>query len=334
MKFSLQQVAEAIGGFVEGDGALEVSQLAKIEDAKEGSISFLSNPKYTNFIYTTGATAVIVNKDFVPQKPLNLALIRVLDPRKAFTDVLSFYNESKLKSKVGIEEPSHIGACFSKGENLYLGAFAYIGDHVTVGDNVKIFPNTFIGENVTIGNNTIIYPSVSIYPDTIIGDNCVIDSSTVIGSDGFGYIPNEEGVYDKIPHIGNVEIGNNVSIGASVTIDKSTIGHTIIGDGVKLDNQIHVAHNVAIGKHTVIAAQTGIAGSVRVGKYCRIGGQVGLLGHINIGDKVNIQAQSGVAKNQEDGARIQGMPAFDYNSFNRSYVYFKKLPELLGNHKK
>jgi UDP-3-O-[3-hydroxymyristoyl] glucosamine N-acyltransferase len=327
MKFTAEQIAGILEGEIVGDPNIEVSRLSKIEEGSDGSLTFLSNPKYTNYIYSTKASVTIVNDTFVPESPITTTLIKVADAYKAFSKLLEFYNQVKL-NKSGIEQPSTISESAKYGENLYLGSFSYIGDNVVLGDNVKIYPNSFIGDNVTIGNNVIIFAGAKIYSETVIGSNCTIHSGVIIGADGFGYAPNEDGSYNKIPQIGNVIIEDNVDIGANSTIDRATLGSTIIRKGVKLDNQIQVAHNVEIGKNTVIAAQTGIAGSTKVGENCMIGGQVGIVGHLTIGNNVRIQAQSGVAGNIKDNEILQGSPTFGYSDFSKSYVHFKNLPKL------
>jgi UDP-3-O-[3-hydroxymyristoyl] glucosamine N-acyltransferase len=328
MKFTAEQIAGILEGEIVGDANVEVSRLSKIEEGTEGSLTFLSNPKYTNFIYTTKASITIVNDTFVPETPINTTLIKVIDAYKAFSKLLEFYNQVKL-NKNGIETPSFISESAAYGENLYLGSFGYIGDNVILGNNVKIYPGSFIGDNVTIGNNVIIFAGAKIYSETVIGNNCTIHSGTIIGSDGFGYAPNEDGTYDKIPQIGNVIIEDNVDIGANSTIDRATLGSTIIRAGVKLDNQVQIAHNVEVGNNTVIAAQTGVAGSTKVGENCMIGGQAGIAGHLIIGNNVRIQAQSGVARNIKDNEVLQGSPTFGYSDFSKSYVHFKNLPKLV-----
>jgi UDP-3-O-[3-hydroxymyristoyl] glucosamine N-acyltransferase len=328
MKFTAEQIAGILEGEIVGDPNIEVSRLSKIEEGSEGSLTFLSNPKYVNYIYTTKASVTIVNDTFVPESPITTTLIKVADAYKAFSKLLEFYNQVKL-NKSGIEQPSTISESAKYGENLYLGSFSYIGDNVVLGDNVKIYPGSFIGDNVTIGNNVIIFAGAKIYSETIIGNNCTIHSGTIIGADGFGYAPNEDGTYNKIPQIGNVIIEDNVDIGANSTIDRATLGSTIIREGVKIDNQIQIAHNVEIGKNTVIAAQTGIAGSTKVGENCMIGGQVGIVGHLTIGNNVRIQAQSGVGRNIKDNEVLQGSPTFGYSDYSKSYVHFKNLPKLV-----
>ncbi len=329
MKFTANQIAEILEGTVVGDANIEVDKLSKIEEGQKGSLTFLSNPKYTHFIYSTNASIAIVNNEFVPEKEIKTTLIKVEDAYKAFSKLLTYYNEIRL-NKSGIENPHFISESATLGEDVYIAAFSYISDNVKIGNNVKIYPNVFIGDNVQIGENTIIMTGVKIYSDCIVGDNCVLHAGIVIGADGFGFAPNEEGIYSKVPQIGNVIIEDNVDIGACTTIDRATLGSTIIRKGVKLDNQIQIAHNVEIGENTVVAAQTGIAGSTKIGSNCMLGGQVGIVGHITIGNNVKIQAQSGISKNVKDNEVIQGSPAFGYGDFYKSYVYFKKLPELVA----
>lgn len=330
MKFTAEQIASILEGEVVGNPQATVYKLSKIEEGVAGALTFLANPKYQNFIYSTKATITIVNNTFIPEQELSTTLIKVEDAYKAFSKLLEYYNQVKLM-KSGIEQPSIISENVEYGENLYLGSFCYIGKNVKIGNNVKIYPNTFVGDNVTIGNDTILFAGVRIYSETEIGNNCTIHSGTIIGSDGFGFAPNENGTYSKVPQIGNVVIEDYVDVGSCTTIDRATLGSTIIRKGVKLDNQIQIAHNVEIGENTVIAAQTGIAGSTKIGKNCMIGGQVGIAGHLNIGDGVRIQAQSGIGKNIKDGETIQGTPAFNYGDFNKSYVHFKNLPKIVSD---
>ncbi|MEO4005416.1 MULTISPECIES: UDP-3-O-(3-hydroxymyristoyl)glucosamine N-acyltransferase [unclassified Flavobacterium] len=328
MKFTAEQIAGILEGVVVGNPAAEVYKLAKIEEGTEGSLTFLANPKYLNYIYTTQATITIVNATFEPEQELTTTLIKVEDAYKSFSKLLEYYNQVKLM-KSGIEQPSVISDNVTYGENLYLGSFCYIGANVKIGNNVKIYPNSFVGDNVTIGDDTILFAGVRVYSETEIGKKCVIHSGSIIGSDGFGFAPNEEGVYNKVPQIGNVIIEDNVDIGACTTIDRATLGSTVIRKGVKLDNQIQIAHNVEIGENTVIASQTGVAGSTKIGKNCMIGGQVGIVGHITIGNNVKIQAQSGVSRSVKDFETIQGSPAFNYGDFSKSYVVFKNLPKIV-----
>tara|TARA_B110000240_G_scaffold60553_1_gene68977 strand:+ start:77 stop:1102 length:1026 start_codon:yes stop_codon:yes gene_type:complete len=328
LKFTAAQIAGILEGEVEGNPEVEVSKLSKIEEGIPGSLSFLSNPKYTQYIYTTKASAVIVDKNFKAENEINTTLIRVDDAYKSFSKLLEYYNQVKM-NKTGIEQPVFISESANYGKNIYIGAFAYISDNVKIGDNVKIYPNVYIGDNVIIANNVTLFSGAKIYSDTQIGDNCVIHSSAILGADGFGFSPNEKGEFIKVPQTGNVIIEDNVDIGAATSIDRATLGSTIIRKGVKLDNQIQIAHNVEIGKNTVIAAQTGIAGSTKIGENCMIGGQVGIAGHLSIGNNVRIQAQSGIGRNVNDNETLQGSPAFTYNDYNKSYVHFKNLPKII-----
>nr|WP_297309322.1 UDP-3-O-(3-hydroxymyristoyl)glucosamine N-acyltransferase [uncultured Flavobacterium sp.] len=329
MKITAAQIAEVLQGEILGDENVSVSTLSKIEEGQSGSLTFLANPKYTSFIYETKASIVIVNKSFVPEHHISATLIKVDDAYSSFSKVLEYYNQVKLM-KSGIEQPSVISDGVVYGEDLYLGSFSYIGRNTKIGNNVKIYPNSFIGDNVTIGDNTILFAGSRIYSESVIGRNCIIHSGTIIGSDGFGFAPVGDGSYSKVPQIGNVIIEDHVEIGAGTTIDRATLGSTVIRKGVKLDNQIQVAHNVEIGEHTVIASQTGIAGSTKIGKHCVIGGQVGIAGHIVIGNHVKIQAQSGIAKSLKDEEIVQGTPAISYNDFNKSYIHFKNLPKIVN----
>lgn len=328
MIFTATQIAGILNGEIEGDETVEVSKLAKIEEGTQGSLTFLSNPKYTQYIYSTDASITIVNKNFEAESEIKSTLIRVEDAYKAFSQLLEYYNMVKM-NKSGIEQPSFISKTASFGENIYFGAFSYVGENVKIGENAKIFPNVYIGDNVVLGNNVVVFAGAKIYSETIIGNNCVIHSGAIVGADGFGFTPNEKGEYSKVPQTGNVVIEDNVDVGAGTTIDRATLGSTIIGKGVKLDNQIQIAHNVEIGEHTAIAAQTGIAGSTKIGKYCLIGGQVGIAGHLIIGNNVRIQAQSGIGRNIKDGEAIQGSPALGYSDFNKSYVHFKNLSKIV-----
>ncbi len=327
MKFTAEQIAGILEGEVVGDPKAEVSRLSKIEEGTPGSLTFLSNPKYANFIYTTQASVTIVNNSFTPEGNISSTLIKVQDAYLAFSRLLAYYNEVKL-NKSGIEQPSVLSENATYGDNLYLGSFSYVGANVTLGENVRIYPNCFIGDNAKIGSNVTIFAGAKIYSDSIIGDNCTIHSGAIIGSDGFGFAPNPDRTFSKIPQIGNVVIEDNVDIGSCTTIDRATMGSTIIRRGVKLDNQIQIAHNVEIGENTVIAAQTGVAGSTKIGKNCLIGGQVGIAGHLVIGNNVRIQAQSGVGKNIKDAEVVQGSPSFGFSDFSKSYVHFKNLPKM------
>ena len=329
MKFTAEQIAGILDGIVVGNPSAEVYKLAKIEEGVKGSLTFLSNAKYNNYIYSTEATITIVNKNFEPEQEITTTMIKVDDAYQSFSKLLEYYNQVKLM-KSGIEQPSMISENVAYGENLYLGSFCYIGKNVKIGKDVKIYPNTFIGDNVVIGDNCVFFAGVRIYSETEIGNNCTVHSGSIIGSDGFGFAPHEDGTYSKIPQIGNVILQDNVEVGACTTIDRATLGSTIIRKGVKLDNQIQIAHNVEIGENTVIAAQTGIAGSTKIGKNCLIGGQVGFAGHLIIGDNVKIQAQSGIGKNLNEGETVQGSPAFNYSDFSKSFVHFRNFPKIIS----
>jgi UDP-3-O-[3-hydroxymyristoyl] glucosamine N-acyltransferase len=329
LKFTASQIANILEGEVDGNPEVLVSKLAKIEEGVQGSLTFLANPKYTPYIYSTEASVTIVNKEFVADQKLTTTLIRVNDAYQSFSKLLEYYNQVK-NNKTGVEDPSFLSESASYGVDFYLGAFSYIGNNVKIGDNVKIFPNVFIGDNVAIGDNVFIHAGAKICSETILGNGCVIHSNAIIGSDGFGFAPKENGEYSKVPQTGNVILENDVEVGAGTTIDRATLGSTILRKGVKLDNQIQIAHNVEIGEHTAIAAQTGVAGSTKIGKNCLIGGQVGIVGHITIGDRVKIQAQSGITRNVKDDEFLQGSPALNYGDYNKSYVHFKNLPSMVN----
>lgn len=328
MEFTASQIAELINGKVEGDPGASVSNVSRIEEGKKGTLSFLANPKYIPFIYETKASIVIVNEDFKPEKKIAPTLIRVSDAYSAFAKLIEYYDRIRSDRK-GISEKASVARGASFGKDVYIGHLAVIEEGVRIGDGVKIYPDVFVGENVVIGNNTVIFPGVRIYHDTEIGANCRIHAGVIIGSDGFGFAPQDDSNYVKVAQIGNVVIGNNVEIGSNTTIDRATMGSTIIHDGVKLDNLIQIAHNVVIGENTVIAAQTGISGSTRIGRNCMIGGQVGIIGHLTIADDVKIAAQSGIgASITKQGAIVQGSPAFEIGKYRRSYVHFRKLDEM------
>lgn len=330
MEYTARQIAEIIQGEVIGDPETKISKLSKIEEGEPGSLSFLANPKYEEYIYTTKASLVIVNESFSPDKELNVNLIKVRDAYKSFAILLDAYNKVA-QNKIGREEPHYIADSAQIGENPYIGAFTYIGENTNIGNNVKLYPGVFIGDNVSIGNDSVIFAGVKIYSETIIGSNCRIHSGAVIGGDGFGFAPQDDNNYMKVAQIGNVVIEDYVEIGSNTTIDRATLGSTIIRKGVKLDNLIQVAHNVEIGQNTVIAAQTGIAGSTKIGKFCMIGGQVGIVGHLTIADKVKIAAQSGVGSSiLNEGEILQGSPAFSIQDYKKSYLAFRKLPEILA----
>lgn len=329
VKFTAVQIAGILEGEVDGNPEIAVHKLSKIEEGEKGSLTFLANPKYTSYIYTTKASITLVNKDFIPEQHLETTLIKVEDAYKSFSKLLEYYNQVK-NNKTGIEQPVAMSETATYGEDFYLGAFSYLGNNVVIGNNVKIYPNVYIGDNVSIGDNVVVFAGSKIYSESIIGNNCVIHSGAIIGADGFGFTPNDEGEYTKVPQTGNVILEDYVDVGAGTTIDRATLGSTILRKGVKLDNQIQIAHNVEIGEHTAIAAQTGVAGSTKIGKHCMIGGQVGIVGHITIGDRVRIQAQSGIGRNVKDDEVLQGSPALNYGDYNKSYVHFKNLPKLIN----
>ena len=329
MKFTASQIAGILEGTVVGNPEIAVHRLAKIEEGKEGSLTFLANPKYTPYIYSTEASITLVNNDFEPEQELSTTLIKVEDAYKSFSKLLEYYNQVK-NNKVGVESPVFISDSAAYGKDFYLGAFSYLGNNVQIGDNVKIYPNVYVGDNVQIGDNVTVFAGAKIYSESIIGKSCVIHSGAIIGADGFGFTPNQNGEYSKVPQTGNVILEDHVDVGAGTTIDRATLGSTILRKGVKLDNQIQIAHNVEIGENTAIAAQTGVAGSTKIGKNCLIGGQVGIVGHIIIGDRVKIQAQSGISRNVKDDEVLQGSPALPYSDYNKSYVHFKNLPKLVN----
>ncbi len=326
MKFTLEQISKYINGEILGNSDVEISNIAKIEEAKDGDISFLSNLKYTPYIYTTKASAVIVNKDFVPEKPIKTNLIKVEDSYQAFSTLLEAINP--IIEKNGIEQPNFIHPSATIGKDVYIGAFAYIGENVVIEDGTKIYPHAYIGDNTTIGKNTQIFSNVSVYHNCIIGNFVTIHSGTVIGADGFGFAPNNGKSFQKVPQIGNVIIEDYVEIGANTSIDRATLGSTIIRKGVKLDNFIQVAHNVEIGENTVIAAHTGISGSSKIGSNCMIGGQVGMAGHIKVGNNVKVGAQSGIINDVADNQILIGSPALPYRNFKKSSILFKNLEDL------
>jgi len=328
MQFTAHEISLMLDGTVDGDPNVSVNQLAKIEDAAAGSLSFLANPKYEQYLYTTNASLVIVNKDLVLSDKVSATLIRVDNAYTAFTILLEKYNTIKM-NKTGIETPSFIHPSAKIGKNAYIGAFAYIGPNVTIGDNCKVFPNTYIADDVTIGNNVTFYAGVKVYFDCHIGNNVIIHSGTVIGGDGFGFAPQPDGTYTKVAQIGNVILEDDVEIGANTTIDRATLGSTIIRKGVKLDNLIQIAHNVEIGNNTVVAAQTGISGSAKIAENCIIGGQVGIVGHITLAKGTQVQAKSGIGRSIDiEGKKWAGAPAISYTDHMRSQVVLNRLPDL------
>jgi UDP-3-O-[3-hydroxymyristoyl] glucosamine N-acyltransferase len=328
MTFAASQIALLINGKIEGDASVTVDSFGKIEEARPGQLSFLANPKYEEFLYTTNASVIILNADYELKKPVTATLLRVADAYTAFATLLGKYQEMMTQQLSGVQQPTYIAKTAKYGEQVFIGAFVYLGEHVKIGNETKIFPNAFIGDNVSIGNKCIIHPGVKIYHGAVIGNNVTIHAGTVVGSDGFGFAPQADGSFKKVPQIGNVIIEDNVEIGANTTIDRATIGSTLIKAGAKLDNLIQIAHNVEVGNSTVIAAQSGVSGSTKIGKNAMIGGQVGIVGHINIGDGAKINAQSGVSKSVESGKAVTGSPAYDYTSALRSQAVTRKLPEL------
>jgi UDP-3-O-[3-hydroxymyristoyl] glucosamine N-acyltransferase len=331
MEFSASQIAAIVNGEIIGSSSVIVTDLAKIEEGQEGTLSFLSNPKYEEFIYTTKSSICIVNKDFIPVKPLplSLTLIKVENSYTCFAQLLELYDNLN-KKEAKIEQPSFIDNSAVIGSDLYLGAFAYIGKNVEIGNNVIIYPNVYLGDNVKIGSNTILHPGVSIYFGCKIGENCIIHAGTVVGSDGFGFAPNSEGVFQKIPQIGNVIIENNVEIGSNCAIDRATMGSTFIREGVKIDNLCQIAHNVEIGENSALAALVAVAGSAKIGKRVMIGGQAAINGHLSIADDTKIVGQSGVVKTVKEAVTLMGTPAIPLNDFKKSSVGFRKLPFILS----
>jgi UDP-3-O-[3-hydroxymyristoyl] glucosamine N-acyltransferase len=328
MKFSARQIAEALDGTTVGNPDVEVSRFSKIEEGEPDSITFLSNPKYTHYIYETKASVVLVDKEFTAEKDISPTLIVVDDAYKGIAKLLEFANGMRY-NKVGVHQQAHVDESAQLGSDCFVGAFAYIGYKAKIGNNVKIYPNVYVGDEAVIGDNTILYPGCKIYDQCVVGANCTIQAGAAIGGDGFGFKPNGNDSYDKVFHMGNVVIEDNVEVGANTTVDRATIGSTILRKGVKLDNLIQIAHNVVVGENTVIAAQTGIAGSTKIGANCMIGGQVGIVGHIEIADNVKIAAQSGISASIREEDIVQGSPAMNIKDFKKSYIYFRKLPDVI-----
>jgi UDP-3-O-[3-hydroxymyristoyl] glucosamine N-acyltransferase len=329
MQFSAAQIALMAGGTTEGDAAVTVSSFGKIEEAQAGQLAFLANPKYEEFLYTTGASIVIVNESLELKQPVGATLIRVPDAYSAFAALLDKYQQLQTQQLSGIQEPSFVHPSATTGEGVFIGAFAYLGENTSVGKGSKIFPQVFLGNNVKVGDNTIIHPGVKIYHDCIIGSNVIIHAGTVIGADGFGFAPQADGTFKKVPQIGNVVIEDNVEIGANTAIDRATIGSTLIKSGAKLDNLLQIAHNVEVGNYSVIAAQAGVSGSTKIGNGVMIGGQAGIVGHLQIADGSKINAQSGVSKSiKTPNTAVTGSPAYDYTAALRSQALSRSLPEL------
>ncbi|MBQ8888826.1 MAG: UDP-3-O-(3-hydroxymyristoyl)glucosamine N-acyltransferase [Bacteroidaceae bacterium] len=326
MEFSAKQIAEYIQGTIVGDENATVHTFAKIEEGIPGAISFLSNPKYTHYIYDTQSSIVLVNKDFIPEKEIKATLIKVDNAYESLAKLLNLYEMSKPK-KTGIDSLAYIAPTAKIGQNVYIAPFAYVGDGAEIGDNTSLHPHATVESSAKVGNNCILYPHATLYHDCRVGNNCILHAGSVVGADGFGFAPSPEG-YEKIPQIGIAILEDNVEIGANTCVDRATMGATIVRKGVKLDNLIQIAHNVEVGSHTVMASQVGIAGSTKVGEWCMFGGQVGLAGHIKVGDKVNCGAQAGIANNVKSGSTIMGSPAFEVKGFMKSSAAFKKLPEM------
>lgn len=327
MQISVQQLAALLNAEIEGNPQVMVQNLAKIEDAQNGDLSFIANPRYLPYAYTTRASVLVVNKDFIPEKPVAATLLKVDDAYRSFAQLLELYNQ--MNRPKGIEQPCFIHPTAVIGNGVYIGAFAYVGENAVVGSNVLVYPQTFIGKGVQVGENTVLYAGVKVYEGCTIGNNCMVHSGAVIGSDGFGFAPQPDGSYRKIPQTGIVTIADNVEIGANTCIDRATIGATTILEGVKIDNLVQIAHNVRIDQSTVIAAQAGISGSTKIGRYCMIGGQAGFTGHLTIAGNTKVNAQSGVTKSVEEENRfLSGSPAFDYRNQMRAYVLFKQLPDF------
>jgi len=327
MQFTAAQIAGLLNGHVEGDANATVTKLSKIEEGVPGSISFLANPLYTQYLYGTQASVVIINKDFVLTAPVASTLIRVENAGNAFTQLLEMYNQVKLNKK-GISKLSFIADSAKVGTDIYAGEFSFVGENATIGNNVKIYPQVYIGDNAVIDDNTTLFAGVKIYSETSIGKNCIIHSGTVIGSDGFRFNPEND--HKKVPQIGNVIIEDDVEIGANCAIDRATLGSTILRKGVKFDNLIHIAHNVEIGENTYYAAHGVVAGSTKIGKNCMFSGQVGIVGHLNIADNTTITAQSGISKSiTKPGEVCMGSPAFDANKYRKAYIHFRNLDSIV-----
>ncbi|GAC1380009.1 MAG: UDP-3-O-(3-hydroxymyristoyl)glucosamine N-acyltransferase [Ginsengibacter sp.] len=329
MQFTAVQIADLISGNIDGDKNVCVSSFGKIEEAGPGQLSFLANPKYEEFLYKTKASLIIINNDLELKEKIPATLIRVPDAYSAFATLLNTFKNLQTSQMIGIESPSYLADNVLLGENIYIGAFAYIGKNVKIGNNVKIFPQVYLGENVSVDDNSILYAGVKIYHDCVIGKQVTIHAGTVIGGDGFGFAPQKDGSFKKVPQIGNVVIEDKVEIGANATIDRATIGSTLIKAGAKLDNLIQIAHNVVVGNDTVIAAQSGVSGSTKIGNNVMIGGQVGIVGHIQIADGSKINAQSGVSKSiKTNNSAVTGSPAYEYTSALRSQAVIRNLPDL------
>ena len=326
MEFSAKQIAEFIQGTIVGDENATVHTFAKIEEGMPGAISFLSNPKYTHYIYDTQSSIVLVNRDFEPEKEIKATLIKVDNAYESLAKLLNLYEMSKPK-KTGIDPLAYIAPTAKIGENVYIAPFACVGDNAEIGDNTSLHPHATVGSGAKIGNNCILYPHATVYHDCRVGNNCTLHAGSVVGADGFGFAPSPEG-YEKIPQIGITILEDNVEIGANTCIDRATMGATVIRKGVKLDNLIQIAHNVEVGSHTVMASQVGVAGSTKIGEWCMFGGQVGVAGHITVGNRVNMGAQSGVNGSVKDGKQLIGTPPIEFKNYFKSSAVFKKLPDM------
>lgn len=328
VEFTAAQIAALLGGKVEGNAEAKVWNVARIEDGAPGMLSFLANPKYIQYLYNTQSSIVLVNEDFEPSEPVTTTMIRVKNAYESFAQLLAIYQEYT-NNKVGISENASISSDAEYGENCYIGDFAFIGERVKIGKGVKIYPLCYVGDDVVIGDNTVLYPGVKLYAMTHIGKNCIVHAGAVLGADGFGFVPQPDGTFKKIPQIGNVLVGDNVEIGANTTIDRSTIESTKIHNGVKLDNLIQIAHNVEVGENTAMAAQSGVAGSAHIGKNCIVAGQVGISGHISVADRTTIGPQAGLTRGvDESGKSIIGSPAYDYSKFMKDVVRQRNLDKL------
>lgn len=330
MNFTADQISHLVNGTIVGDASVTVNTFAKIEEGHPGALSFLANPKYNHYIYTTRSSVVLVRRDFEPERPVSATLIKVDDPYDTVASLLTMVNEMMAPKPVGVEQPSFVAEGVELPEDVYVGAFAYIGKGATIARGAKIYPQCYVGENAVIGENTVLYPGVKVYHGCHVGARCILHAGVVIGADGFGFAPTPTGEYHKIPQMGIVEIADDVEIGANTTVDRATMGATRVGKGTKLDNLIMVAHNVEIGQHNVMASQTGVAGSTKIGSYCMIGGQTGFSGHIKVGDHVMIGAQSGIPDNLEDGSKVMGYPAVGLKEFYKNYAYTRRLGELFA----
>jgi len=327
MEFNASMIAEYLHGTIEGDKNITVTNISRIEEGKTGTLAFLSNPKYNKYLYNTGASLVLVNNDFKLEAPVSCTLIRVENAYEAFASLLTLYQQS-IVPKTGIESPSFINSSAKLGTDVYVGAFAYISANVSVGNHSRIYPQVFLGDNVKVGENVIIYAGAKIYDNCDIGNNCIVHAGVVLGADGFGFAPREDGTYEKIPQIGNVVLEENVEIGANTTIDSSTMGSTVIHKGAKIDNLIQIAHNCEVGENTVMAAMTGVAGSTKIGNNCMFGGHVGIAGHIKIGNGVKVGAMTGIDKSVKDGKTIMGLPAMPYDRALKAMVLYRNLPDM------